>query len=242
MAMKNHYIPDSFQRASNIRVPLAPTVKFEINPRIFQMLPNFHGLPLEEPHQHLEKFHMVSLKYLLNKKDAKPRLLRWILLLQEFDLEIKDKKGFENAVADHLSRLSDTGINAAPLQDAFPDEQLMAAQHQPSPWYAHIVNFLVSGKTLEHIMGYKNLCMDEKSAGGHRIFQLHELEELRNEAYENHRIYKEKTKTFHDKYISRKKIDVGQKVYKEDSFDLFLTNLLLLKIELKIENRTVRTI
>ncbi|CAA7407009.1 unnamed protein product [Spirodela intermedia] len=53
--------------------------------------------------------------------------------------------------------------------------------------------------------------MDEKSTGGHRIFQLHELEELRNEAYENHRIYKEKTKTFHDKYISRIKFDVGQK-------------------------------
>ncbi|CAA7392195.1 unnamed protein product [Spirodela intermedia] len=59
--------------------------------------------------------------------------------------------------------------------------------------------------------------MDEKSAGGHRIFQLHELEELRNEAYENHRIYKEKTKTFHDKYISRKKINVGQKVWLYDS-------------------------
>ncbi|CAA7404038.1 unnamed protein product [Spirodela intermedia] len=59
MAIKNHYIPYSFQRASNIRVPLAPTIKFEINSRIFQMLPNFHGLPLEEPHQHLEKFHMV---------------------------------------------------------------------------------------------------------------------------------------------------------------------------------------
>ncbi|CAA7411065.1 unnamed protein product [Spirodela intermedia] len=58
--------------------------------------------------------------------------------------------------------------------------------------------------------------MDEKSAGGHRIFQLHELEELRNEAYENHRIYKEKTKTFHDKYISRKKFDVGQKVRSRD--------------------------
>ncbi|CAA7407012.1 unnamed protein product [Spirodela intermedia] len=55
--------------------------------------------------------------------------------------------------------------------------------------------------------------MDEKSAGGHRIFQVHELEELRNEAYENHRIYKEKTKTFHDKYISRKIFDVGQKHY-----------------------------
>ncbi|CAA7407037.1 unnamed protein product [Spirodela intermedia] len=68
--------------------------------------------------------------------------------------------------------------------------------------------------------------MDEKSAGGHRIFQLHELEELRNEAYENHRIYKEKTKTFHDKYISRKKIDVGQKVWLYDSrLKLFLGKL-----------------
>ena len=48
----------------------------------------------------------ATLKYLLSKKEVKPRLIQWILFLQEFDLVIKDKKGVENVVANHLSRLT----------------------------------------------------------------------------------------------------------------------------------------
>ena len=46
----------------------------------------------------------ATIKYLMAKKDAKPRLIKWVLLLEEFNLEIKDKKGSDNVTADHLSR------------------------------------------------------------------------------------------------------------------------------------------
>ncbi|CAH9079820.1 unnamed protein product [Cuscuta epithymum] len=92
----------------------------------------------------------AALKYLLLKKDAKPRLIRWILLLQEFDLSIRDKKGSENVVADHLSRLPDQIIHSGkdleiPLNDRFPDEGLFSVMSK-EPWYADLVNYLVTGK------------------------------------------------------------------------------------------------
>ena len=74
----------------------------------------------------------ATLKYLLSKKEAKPRRIRWVLLLQKFDLEIKDKKGSENSVADHLSRLYTTSLGE--ICDTFPDEQILAVATKV-PWF-----------------------------------------------------------------------------------------------------------
>ena len=70
-------------------------------------------------------------------------MIRWILLLQEFDLEIKDKKGTENVVANHLSRLESDCFDL-PINEKFPDEQLHVVEIQGLPWYADIINYLVS--------------------------------------------------------------------------------------------------
>ncbi|XP_062088688.1 uncharacterized protein LOC133795248 [Humulus lupulus] len=69
-----------------------------------------------------------AIKYLMTKKDSKPRLIRWIMLLQEFDVKIKDKKGTENLVADHLSRLELFEVNVG----------------KEVPWFADYVNYLAA--------------------------------------------------------------------------------------------------
>ncbi|GKD17708.1 reverse transcriptase domain-containing protein [Tanacetum coccineum] len=88
-----------------------------------------------------------ALKYLLAKQDAKPRLLRWILLLQEFNIIIRDKKGAENLEADHLSRLENPhqcDLEKKEITETFPLETLGMVTFRgdsSTSWFADIANY-----------------------------------------------------------------------------------------------------
>ncbi|GJW77835.1 reverse transcriptase domain-containing protein [Tanacetum coccineum] len=101
-----------------------------------------------------------ALKYLFNKKDAKARLLRWVLLLQEFDFKVIDTKGAENYAADHLSRLEnpyENVLDPKEINKNFPLETLnmVTSRGDPStPWFAdyanyHAGNFIVKGMSTQ---------------------------------------------------------------------------------------------
>jgi len=113
----------------------------------------------------------AALRHIYAKKETKPRLLRWILLLQEFDMEIIDKKGVEYGVADHLSRMRIE--DSVLIDDTMLEEQLMfydlvnknfdtkdmleeayAVEEEKLPWYADLVNYLVSDMIPQSLNAY----------------------------------------------------------------------------------------
>jgi hypothetical protein len=83
----------------------------------------------------------AAIKYLLAKKDAKPRLILWILLFQEFDVEIRDKKGVENVVADHLSRMNHGQDDKEPIEEKMRDDHLYRVLDKDT-WMIDIIRAL----------------------------------------------------------------------------------------------------
>ena len=93
----------------------------------------------------IERTDHSAIKYLLAKADSKPRLIRWVLLLQEFDLEIWDKKGCDNLVVNHISRLVNEEVTKKEkeIEEEFPNETLMAISFMDEdyPWFVDMANF-----------------------------------------------------------------------------------------------------
>nr|GEX96796.1 reverse transcriptase domain-containing protein [Tanacetum cinerariifolium] len=102
-----------------------------------------------------------ALKYLFANKYANARLLRWVLLLQEFDFKVLDTKGAENLAADHLPRLEnpyENVLNPKEINESFPIETLSMVTfrgNSNASWFAdfvnyHTGNFIVKGMTSQH--------------------------------------------------------------------------------------------
>ncbi|RDX98238.1 hypothetical protein CR513_18874, partial [Mucuna pruriens] len=87
---------------------------------------------------------MYLAQFLLKKPNAKPRLIQWMLLLQEFNIEIIDKKGAKNSVVDHLSNIEREN-DPMPIRDEFLDEQLLHIT-TPTPWFTDICNFVAASQ------------------------------------------------------------------------------------------------
>ncbi|GKB44915.1 reverse transcriptase domain-containing protein [Tanacetum coccineum] len=110
-----------------------------------------------------------ALKHLFKKQDAKPRLIRWIILLQEFDIEIKDRKGIENAAADHLSRIKNDELSDdSEVDDNYPGEKLMEINTKDEPWFADFANYLV---VLSYIILKKSGQVENRNRAHKRILE-----------------------------------------------------------------------
>jgi len=86
----------------------------------------------------------------MNKPDVNASIIRWLLLLQQFDLTIVDKPGKENVVADFLSRLDLLAGEEGTVDDQMLDEHLFAILVL-SPWFVDIANYLVSAQFPPHL-------------------------------------------------------------------------------------------
>nr|GEW49744.1 reverse transcriptase domain-containing protein [Tanacetum cinerariifolium] len=158
------------------------------------------------------------------KEDSKARLLRWVLFLQEFTFKVINTKGAENLATDHLSRLENPYQNVLgpkEINESLPLETLNMVSFRAYKTPIGCTPYkLVYGKAchllieLEHkaYWALKHANFDLQTTGDHGKVQLNELNELRDQAYENSLIYKEKTKRIHDSKIKDRYFNIGDRV------------------------------
>jgi len=111
----------------------------------------------------------------MNKLDVNARIIRWLILLQQFDLTIVDKLGKENVVANFLSRLDLPAGEERVVDDQLPYEHLFSISVL-SPWFVDIANYLVSAQFLPHLSSKEKRNIVRKSAPfiwiGGNLFKL----------------------------------------------------------------------
>lgn len=117
----------------------------------------------------------AAIRYLMNKLNVNARIIRWLLLLQQFDLTIIDKHGKENVVANFFSRVNFPTGEEGMLDDQMLDEHLFSILVL-SPWFDDIENYLASTQFPPHLSSKEKRNIVRKSAPftwiGGNLFKL----------------------------------------------------------------------
>nr|GEV88850.1 hypothetical protein [Tanacetum cinerariifolium] len=101
-----------------------------------------------------------ALMHLFKKQDAKQRLIRWILLLQDFDIK-KDREGTENVAADYLSIIeNEETSDDSEVNENFPGETLMEIDTKDDKWFTDFANYLVNFDIKKDREGTENVAAD----------------------------------------------------------------------------------
>ncbi|KAK1652355.1 hypothetical protein QYE76_070160 [Lolium multiflorum] len=164
--------------------------------------------------------------YLMTKKDAKPRLIRWVLLLQEFDLHIIDRKGADNPVADNLSRLENIAYDPVPVNDSFPNEQLavIKVNSRDSPWICFGSRAIMSSSETPKDSSCKdvgNLYMEELRMHPKELLlvegelQIKDVQGPKGEGSLEDRMEKLEQEVFKYKKMAEREVDIFHRIVSE---------------------------
>ncbi|KAK1696432.1 hypothetical protein QYE76_013129 [Lolium multiflorum] len=154
----------------------------------------------------------AAIRYLMTKKDAKPRLIRWVLLLQEFDLHIIDRKGADNPVADNLSRLENIAYDPVPVNDSFPNEQLAVIKIH------HVLVGNSEGQFFEDVV---NPYMNELKMHPKELqlvdgeLQIKDVQGPKGEGSLEDRMEKLEQEVFNYKKMAEREVDIFHKIVSE---------------------------